>query len=171
MLKKRTFALVILLLITVPVWAAVSSLVQTIPGANLANVNGAIAGCSTLLAMPASIVAGTNGFQYVTCPSNLPAVFLGGDETPVFILSTGYDAIGIFLHGAGGQTTCNFSYNVVPGLNATQTMNGKNLASTSPITFSSTPSTGQLLSSGYDYCLHYANPLTAVAGFTIAWNP
>jgi hypothetical protein len=95
-------------------------------------------------------------------------------ETPTFLLATGFQRIGIMYQ----NTACSFNYLPVfhiPGTNRTYTTRllGMNITSGGPVPFtSSSNSTTQLLSGGYNYCLYYSMPApSGIATFTIQWIP
>ena len=133
---------------------------------------GVVYQCASPFVFPASISTGSSGFIRVSCPSPaLGRLLLGTNSpitlTPSLVLATGYSNAAIVLYNTIGNP-CDFRFRPLMVGNVS-VASGAFLNRS--ITFASPPSTGQLLTGNYDYCLQYTNaPLAGLNSFTITWT-
>lgn len=165
-IAKLTIALALMFVIIAPTYARpLVPVQQTIPPV-VSSSNTAIPGCSELTTYFGGVIENTVGFILATCPNNHPAMLFGiATEAPSFLLATGFDQISIMYY----TFPCNFNF--LPS-NSNRLV-GANITSGAGITFTgASNSTSQLLSGGYNYCLHYTNPPnTGIGSFSISWTP
>ena len=129
---------------------------------------GVIFECNPFQTTPGSVTIGASGFILVDCPSGLGALSLDGTLTATFQLGIGYTAVAIVFVNTHNGSPCGFNFRQFPVGNVT-VPTGAML--TGPLTFSSNPIQGQMLTAAYDYCLQYQNAgSTGLAGFSIVWT-
>src|SRR6266700_6182490 len=111
-MKKTRLALLsmIAILTIVPVVGKqITDVIQTIPPITV-STRYAIAGCTLMDVSPGDVVAGASGVNTAMCDNGFPAILLAGpllsqsvsnttNETPTFILATGWIAIGLSYQG------------------------------------------------------------------------
>ena len=160
-----------------------TDVLQTIPPILVSNPT-AIAMCTVLTVVPGSVIAGQSGVLSAFCPFaqnngaiNFPQLTdTTRNETPTFILTTGFTAVSLQLSttirsGSGCLPANQLGFNntINTGITLGQFItNGASVTFVSQGLFNAThPQFGF-----YDYCLWYSNPpVNGIATFTIAWTP